>query len=413
MSLSARSSSGSWSRAGGAPPDIIDLDKFMRGAVRPPRPEPALRCDQLVVDAGGFGRKQPPPPPAAPLPAPSRASSSSGSRPPPHAKRFSHDSGLSDGSYARRKTRAARRGAGEARRGAAEARPPPDNASLRAFRAVCERALLDQQAQIARVAALCERLSERPPRPPRAHPPSPDTSDVSSSSRSTRDQRRKDKHRTEECKTYKIIMNKLDELNRLFAARARSPAAPPAPRAPPPRRAAPSSVSVSVSDKVVATEPERAALAARAGSGSARLSALRAVTHACALDIPPRDPPLRYNVATESVLQADSRVPSSAGDPRCGFDLDDPVHLYSQAKRLQALPAATRRARSVETAERRGRRAGGERARARAGGGARLAEFWHEFFGRPPADTMENAFEVIDDSSPCGWPKVQMLCTSL
>lgn len=55
---------------------------------------------------------------------------------------------------------------------------------------------------------------------------------------------------TEECKTYKIIMNKLDELNRLFAARARSPAA----RAP--RRPAPSSGSVSVSDKLVATEPE-------------------------------------------------------------------------------------------------------------------------------------------------------------
>lgn len=60
---------------------------------------------------------------------------------------------------------------------------------------------------------------------------------------------------TDECKTYKIIMNKLDELNRLFAARARPPnPAPPAP--PAPRRPAPdSSGSVSVYDKLVATEP--------------------------------------------------------------------------------------------------------------------------------------------------------------
>lgn len=84
------------------------------------------RCsDELVVDAGGVDRKpgvvplaaagapgslaraapRTPAPPAPALSAPSSSSACSGSRPPPHAKRFSHDSGLSDGSYARRKHR--------------------------------------------------------------------------------------------------------------------------------------------------------------------------------------------------------------------------------------------------------------------------------------------------------------------
>lgn len=40
--MSAHSSSGSWSGGGGAPPDIIDLDKYMRGSVRPPRTDPHL-----------------------------------------------------------------------------------------------------------------------------------------------------------------------------------------------------------------------------------------------------------------------------------------------------------------------------------------------------------------------------------
>ncbi|CAH1643099.1 unnamed protein product [Spodoptera littoralis] len=430
--MSARTSSGSWSGGGGAPPDIIDLDKFMRNAVRPARPEKHIvNCDELVVDAGGVDRKPgvvplaavgapgslarsaprtPAPVAAATLSVPSSSSVCSGSRPPPHAKRFSHDSGLSDGSYARRKHRAHRRApAGDASTGRAPRTPAGSSNSLRAFRAVCERALLDQQAQIARVAQLCERLTERPvapaaPAPPSApaalapapippaaprrrsdhslHSASPDTSDVSSSSRSTRDQRRKDKHRTEECKTYKIIMNKLDELNRLFAARARSPVA----RGP--QRPAPSSGSVSVSDKLVATEPEHRntlqvnhnTVSVRGGSGAgcaeggaagAPAAASLRINNPCALDVLPR-----HDFVIDSVAQWESRggSGSSGGDPRCGFDLEDPVHLYSQAKRLQALPATMRRARSVEGARRGAAADGGGGARGpRAGGAPRCA----------------------------------------
>uniref|UniRef100_A0A2H1WF84 SFRICE_009046 n=1 Tax=Spodoptera frugiperda TaxID=7108 RepID=A0A2H1WF84_SPOFR len=425
--MSARSSSGSWSGGGGAPPDIIDLDKFMRSAVRPARPEKHIvNCDELVVDAGGVDRKpgvvplaaagapvslaraapRTPAPPAPALSAPSSSSACSGSRPPPHAKRFSHDSGLSDGSYARRKHRPHRRApAGDASTGRGPRTPAGSSNSLRAFRAVCERALLDQQAQIARVAQLCERLTERPlgpelpppaaapaPAPAPApvpaaaprrrsdrslHSASPDTSDVSSSSRSTRDQRRKDKHRTEECKTYKIIMNKLDELNRLFAARARSPAA----RAP--RRPAPSSGSVSVSDKLVATEPEprntlqvnHNTVSVRGGSGAgcaeggaagAPPAANLRLNNPCALDVLPR-----HDFVIDSVAHWETRggSGSSGGDPRCGFDLEDPVHLYSQAKRLQALPATMRRARSVEGARRGAAADGGAAAAGGAAGG--------------------------------------------
>ncbi|XP_022816859.1 uncharacterized protein LOC111349841 [Spodoptera litura] len=406
--MSARTSSGSWSGGGGAPPDIIDLDKFMRNAVRPARPEKhVVNCDELVVDAGGVDRKPgvmplatvgapgslarsaprtPAPAAAQTLSVPSSSSVCSGSRPPPHAKRFSHDSGLSDGSYARRKHRAHRRApVGDVSTGRGPRTPAGSSNSLRAFRAVCERALLDQQAQIARVAQLCERLTERPvapaaPAPPRRsdhslHSASPDTSDVSSSSRSTRDQRRKDKHRTEECKTYKIIMNKLDELNRLFAARARSPVA----RGP--QRPAPSSGSVSVSDKLVATEPElrntlqvnHNTVSVRGGSGAgcaeggaagAPAAASLRINNPCALDVLPR-----HDFVIDSVAQWESRggSGSSGGDPRCGFDLEDPVHLYSQAKRLQALPATMRRARSVEGA-RRGAAADGHKLREDAGG---------------------------------------------
>ncbi|KAL0859360.1 hypothetical protein ABMA27_011152 [Loxostege sticticalis] len=384
------SSSESWAGGARAAGDIIDLDRFMRSA-RPSHParQPQRQTARngLVVDNGGLSRKA------------SRPSSSVSSRVPAtgHArdKRFSHDSGLSDGSYVRRRHRPHRRVS--CSENANRTQPAPAQAiastsSLRAFRTACSRALRDQQQAIARVAQLCERLAER-----RATPP---TSEISSSSRSTRDQRRKDKHRTDECKTYKIIMTKLDELNRLFVARARG--------APQPARARPradtTSASVSVSDKLVATEPEprtktvmpvtqittkrleakwkpepsasrlveravgnesvrSGALAERRDERldehsrrSTRLATLRAVTNAHALDIAPQDAVPKKtrespNVVTESVVKCESSnddSSSSVCDPHCGFDLDNPVHLYAQAKRLQALHATThRRARTA------------------------------------------------------------------
>lgn len=67
---------------------------------------------------------------------------------------------------------------------------------------------------------------------------------------------------SDECKTYKIIMTKLDELSRMFVARGRLPAqvggcsAVAAALARRPRADLASSGSVLVSDKIVATEPE-------------------------------------------------------------------------------------------------------------------------------------------------------------
>ncbi|CAB3246653.1 unnamed protein product [Arctia plantaginis] len=388
--MSARSTSvsgRSWSGDERAPADIIDLDKFMRGAVRPSRRHDSeTRRDKLVVDAGGVERKiaavgklgsSGAPTsvsgaplvvagPAAVMPRGEYTSSSRSTLPPPQAKRFSHDSGLSDGSYKKRKQRPLRRAtvSEASRKTNSAARTVAGGASsdsLRAFRAVCERALLDQQVhlemlwfpgqvQIARVAELCERLSERqkpPPAPAPAPPPpaphksesSQRTTDETSSTQSSRsrDLRRKEKHRNEECKTYKIIMNKLDELNRLFASRAASPhlRAPPAPRVLPP-----SSGSVSVSDKLVSTEPT--------------LLSQYEVTVSSMAQVP-RNPRMLTNarapLRTERVVVGDSAATFGSGcDARCGFDLEDPIHLYSQAKRLQALPVLKRRARSVEPA---------------------------------------------------------------
>lgn len=55
---------------------------------------------------------------------------------------------------------------------------------------------------------------------------------------------------TQECKTYKIIMSKLDELNKRFGSTHPPRAHPSGPRAP-------SSGSVSVCDKLVATDPHK------------------------------------------------------------------------------------------------------------------------------------------------------------
>ncbi|CAH0688507.1 unnamed protein product [Chilo suppressalis] len=334
----SRSSSGSWSEA--APlGDIIDLDRFMRTA-KPSQNRDAHRG--LVVDAGERSRKL--------------ASSSSTTEERTRTqrdKRFSHDSGLSDGSYAPRRHRQHRRVSAEnAGKQRNDVQPKGSAGSLRAFRTNCERTLREQQQQIARVAQLCERLTDRRQ--------TTDSSDMSSTSQSTRDPRRKDKHRTDECKTYKIIMNKLDELNRLFAARARSPP-PQQRRLRRPDPETPPSDSVSVSDKLVATEPmpscspRNTHTSTVACDRARRLSALRAVAAGPALDIAPAGKSRAEcpNVHTESVVKRESSDASSSSccDPHHGFDLDNPVHLYAQAKRLQALHATTthRRTRSVES----------------------------------------------------------------
>ncbi|CAG4949195.1 unnamed protein product, partial [Parnassius apollo] len=312
------------------------------------------------------------------------------------------------------------------------ARAPGSTASLLAFRAACERALREQQEQIARVAQLCEQLGEkqndrrserhaerrgdrRPdrtkqersklerPRPKRPNPEcsssSVESTDFSSSSRSARE-RRKDKHRTDECKTYKIIMNKLDELSRLFAARRPVPPVSLGSKQPtfPAARVA-SSGSVSVSDKFVATEPDlRACIKSRNLSPTVQIlltprpterkvglqiqtqatgtnpitgeegAEIRqrdinrtegkrenegtgfnrrlAITRANFLEIAP-SPRKRPNITTESVVQR-GHSSESIRDRISSFDLEDPIRLYAQAKRLQALHTTTRRARSED-----------------------------------------------------------------
>ncbi|XP_060808708.1 uncharacterized protein LOC106140418 [Amyelois transitella] len=373
--MATHSSSESWSAAGGA--NVVDLDKLMRG-VRPHRhaPAPIYNRNGLVVDNGGLPRKP-------------GSSSSSGSSTPRVVdptrgfanKRFSHDSGVSDGSYVKRRSRPHRRlsiaeSNGITTKRELAARPSGSAGSVRALRAACERALRDQQRQLARMTKLCERLGDRRgERRARSDTErtKTDSSDLSSSSCSTRDPRRKDKNRAQECKTYKIIMSKLDELNRVFLSR-RSPLPSPA------RRRAPSTASVTVSNKLVATDDHRGShdvsarqkvvtrrvetearqLVERAvgetpsernerAEQRSRLANLRAVNNAYALDIAPQDAVCKYpNIATESVVKrsSDEGSRSTLGDPRFGFPLDDPVQLYAQAKRLQALHMSSRRARS-------------------------------------------------------------------
>ncbi|XP_028039871.1 uncharacterized protein LOC114250265 isoform X3 [Bombyx mandarina] len=234
----ARSSSGSW--RGGAQPNIIDLDRYMRAGVRPADDvSDAQESDRLIVDAGGLSREL-------------RRSSSDSSR--EHTartqcKRYSHDSGLSDGSYVKRRHRAHRRHPASDVLMKRQQQPLKEDSSIRDFRVVCEKALLEQQKQLARVTQLCEKLTERQATEIKCDRTvvreSSDSSELSSTSRSTGDERRKDHNRTQKCKTYKIIMNKLDELNRVFVQRGRSPPARP-PLCP-----------VNFTDKVVTTDVDR------------------------------------------------------------------------------------------------------------------------------------------------------------
>ncbi|KAI5643650.1 hypothetical protein NE865_04241 [Phthorimaea operculella] len=420
------SSSGSWPGGRERAADIIDLDRYMRGNVRPHGRHRDARyvnsSDRLVVDAGGptsvpggpvglplggptGGSVASPRTRASPSPRPKSCSTSSILM---RDKRYSHDSGLSDGSYNVRRrthrriladnptTRAFRdRGRGRERD---RERAPRSSHSLRNFRLTCERALREQQEQIARMTQICERLALKNERASRAAPRkaprqpslSQDSSDISSSSiSSTKDKLRKDKHRTNECKTYKIIMNKLDDLNRMFATRNR--AVPPRRRAFAPTRIT-SAGSVSVCDKLVNTEPpekhfnrplksltsyatcadarpvfvtprtplsvthsisqKRPPSLVERGVGTRRTSRAAitrlATTQAHELDIAPSEATPRVmrkrtprsgrcNVVTESVIEeydSEDADGSRAQSPHCKFDLDNPLHFYQQSKRL-------------------------------------------------------------------------------
>ncbi|CAH0716763.1 unnamed protein product, partial [Brenthis ino] len=360
--------------------DIIDLDRYMRASIRPSRHGRAYTREMLVVDAGGADR--------VPMEASSNSEATAGSR--AHHKRFSHDSGLSDETYLGRRHKLYRRTSeNKCHR---KSRNVASISSTREFRAAYEKVLRDQQEQIARVAEICERLVQ----PQIEHCPqtvtngsnginnspqisqnmgqslnheenvnkignldcnvnqnsdkqnfgqnvtqkikrraaTPDSSDVTSSSGSSRDIRRKYKHRSESCKTYNLIMDKLDELSHMFATR-RVPA---------------SSGSVSMCNKLVATEDVRhsntpviqvmhsSRVSDRARS-EGRCSNKRqlAVTCAPVVDISPGE---RNNVV-ESIVEhwSDSASGAAAGV----FDFDDPLHLYAQAKRLQATHASARR----------------------------------------------------------------------
>ncbi|XP_052743040.1 uncharacterized protein LOC112055662 isoform X2 [Bicyclus anynana] len=193
--------------------DIIDLDRYLRSAVRPPdarrarsRERPAVDVDsqRLVVDAGGGG----------------------GAR----GKRYWHDSGVSDSSGGGQR-RAHRRAGGRRRR---------RGGSTQELRAACERALRQQRQQIARVTQLCRSLAaERAPPAARSVSRRSFGQNVSPRPRRRRsgssgsDAARSADRRTESCATCDIIACKLEELSRTYAARRSAPdaASRPAPAA--------------------------------------------------------------------------------------------------------------------------------------------------------------------------------------
>ncbi|KAG7312552.1 hypothetical protein JYU34_000847 [Plutella xylostella] len=332
--------------------DIIDLDRYMRG-VAPA--DTARNRGALIVDAGGRRARG----------ACERDGSTCYSL--ARSKALSHDSGVSDASYRRRGRRYSK---------PRKARRPRDSSedSQLSFRAHTERALRLQQQQLSQVAALCSRLAASPriaPPPPQPPPPEPPEAPVptrrrrsrcSELSTTTPDSAPED-GKIDECKTYKIIMTKLDQLNHLFLARAEATAG--AGRA----RRVPrgSGGTVCVSDKLVATDP--------AGPGGCQLTPTknhrRSSRQAFATGLPKGD--LDYPPTRVVECGAGSRVGCGAGySPRevharvtstrrdspslrrrdrdstsipssdeyvnqtgCKYDLEDPMHLYVQAKRLQ------------------------------------------------------------------------------
>ncbi|XP_050358712.1 uncharacterized protein LOC126779005 [Nymphalis io] len=283
--------------------DIIDLDRYMSAAVRPSRHRPQHTRERLIVDAGGVNR--------TPVDLSSSTDSSllqSRTYTRSHCKQYSHDSGMSDGSYLRQRYRPQRRVSMD--KSTESSRAVGSNSSVREFKAACEKALREQQQQIARVAELCEKLVQPqiaqnflqtatpnmtnigqnvcPNNSPQVAQTfncmsqntnqfgqhlksgtentkcvkqnfgqsvsqvrrvnqhiSSCTSDLTSSSYSTRNGKIRDRHRSDSCKTYKLIIGKLDELSQLFAVR-RVPVQTQPVRG--------SSGSVSMSDKVVATD---------------------------------------------------------------------------------------------------------------------------------------------------------------
>ncbi|XP_026483810.1 uncharacterized protein LOC113391896 [Vanessa tameamea] len=374
--------------------DIIDLDRYMRATVRPSRHRPQHTRERLIVDAGGINR------------IPVDVSSSTDSSPlqshthtRDHCKQYSHDSGLSDGSYLRQRHRPQRRVSVEKSR--ESSRVAGSNSSVREFKAACEKALREQQQQIARVAELCEKLvqpqiaqnilqtatpnvtnvGQNSPNTPRVTQTfncmnqntnqfgqylnsdlnentlcvkqnfgqnvsqikrvnrdlSPCTSDITSSSCSTRNVKMRDKHRSDSCKTYNLIMGKLDELSQLFATR-RVPVQTHLVRQ--------SSESVSMCDKVVATD-----------DGRGRNFDTVKVLHTSKLNgrvqpinqsLERRQLKTQYAMNVTTVGRGRNHVAgdgclSDAGSVSDVFDLDNPLHLYSQAKRLQELRASSQR----------------------------------------------------------------------
>ncbi|XP_046974992.1 uncharacterized protein LOC124541174 [Vanessa cardui] len=375
--------------------DIIDLDRYMRATVRPSRHRPQHTRERLIVDAGGINR------------IPVDVSSSTDSSPLPshtqtrdHCKQYSHDSGLSDGSYLRQRYRPQRRGNIDKSRDSS--RVAGSNASVREFKAACEKALREQQQQIARVAALCEKLvqpqiaqnilqtvtpnvtndGQNSPNTPQVTQTyncmsqntnqigqymnsdlnantlcvrqnfgqnvsqikrvdrnlSPCTSDITSSSCSTRNVKMRDKHRSDSCKTYKLIMGKLDELSQLFATR-RVPVQT--------RLVRQSSESVSMCDKVVATDDGReinydtvkvlhtSRLNDRVQPNINQSLERRQIKTLHAMNVTTMGQGVNH-VAGDGCL-SDTNTVSDV------FDLDNPLHLYSQAKRLQELQANSQR----------------------------------------------------------------------
>ncbi|XP_041988432.1 uncharacterized protein LOC121739900 [Aricia agestis] len=333
----------------GPPVDIIDLDRYMRVSVLPSRQRHVQRCGDLIVDAGGAGVQR------------AVSSGEDSFTPAPQHKRYSHDSGVSDGSYIKRRQRHKH----NVERDRSRDHSRYESASaMSQFRVNCEQALLEQQKQISRLAELCERLvpetkensdtnnrvrskscsnkeysRARKTIPVRTNQLVSESSETSISSESSKDVRRKTR-RSESCKTYKIMMDRLEDLSRVLTNRKPQTAVV----------SKPYPSSVVVCNKLVATEPDRFGkqyttvrkIVYENGESESletersRKERLLGATRAQVLDITPALVE-HTNMATERVI----RRSSSSGTIN-HLDLDNPIHFYEQAKRLQTLHTSTK-----------------------------------------------------------------------